>query len=92
MAAVLLPFLYSDYKSVIQTFIKLGFIDANYVIWSDNEESKNLNYYKRLKQSIGEDRFMKPLKIVYNVKNEDKLNKVDFGVRKEDIELSHTYL
>lgn len=82
----------SDYKSVIQSFMKLGFIDAEYVIWSDNEPAKDLKYYRNLKKSIGEERFMKPLKIVYNVKNEDKLAKVDFGVRKEDIEISHTYL
>ncbi|MGL5717935.1 MAG: hypothetical protein ACRCX2_33340 [Paraclostridium sp.] len=85
----------ADYRSVILYFMRLGYIDSEYIIYSDNEEgrhAKDINFYSKLKKQIGEFRFFKPLKIVYNVFGKTDTNKVDFGVPKNQIELQHTYL
>ncbi|MGL6099507.1 MAG: hypothetical protein ACRC0G_07765 [Fusobacteriaceae bacterium] len=85
----------ADYRSVILYFMRLGYIDADFVIYSDNEDgthSKDINYFKRLKKKIGEYRFASPLKIVYNVHGKTKGGKTDFGVPREQIQTEYTYL
>lgn len=85
----------ADYRSVILYFMRLGYIDAKYVIYSDNEEgrhAKDTKFFAKLKREVGNHRFMHPLKVVYNVHGKVKGNKTDFGVPKDQIQTEYTYL
>jgi len=71
------------YNLVFQYLARLGFLDVNLNIYSDSDV--NLNFYKSIKNS-NEFLSNQKIKVFYN-----KINK-DYGVKKDEIDLSYTII
>lgn len=76
----------TGYQNVIKLFTRMGFIDAQYRIFSDNDTS--MSYFRDIKKELGRQYFDYPLEINYNSFNGEK----DFGVPIDRINLIKNYI